>query len=112
MRLIYADQFEVIAYKDTAGREDTFDAGVQYMAELIDAAPTVDAVPVVRCKCCQFRKDRIVDGRWEFLGPNRLIKECMCGTCSVCKVRSKYIVNTMLCPNCGARMDGEAHGKK
>lgn len=47
MRLIDADQFEVIAYKDTAGREDTFDAGVQYMAELIDAAPTVDAVPVV-----------------------------------------------------------------
>lgn len=47
----------------------------------------------------------VVHGRWEFLGPNRLIKECMCGTCSVCKVRSKYIVNTMLCPNCGARMD-------
>lgn len=23
-----------------------------------------------------------------------------------CKVRSKYIVNTMLCPNCGAKMDG------
>ena len=48
----------------------------------------------------------VVHGRWEFLGPNRLIKECMCGTCSVCKVRSKYIVNTMLCPNCGAKMDG------
>ena len=48
----------------------------------------------------------VVYGRWEFLGPNRLIKECMCGTCSVCKVRSKYIVNTMLCPNCGAKMDG------
>ena len=29
----------------------------------------------------------------------------MCGTCSACKVRSKYIVNTMLCPNCGAKMD-------
>ena len=48
----------------------------------------------------------VVHGRWEFLGPNRLIGECMCGTCSVCKVRSKYIVNTMLCPNCGAIMDG------
>ncbi len=46
-------------------------------------------------------------GRWEFLGPNRLIRECMCGTCSLCKVRSKYIVNPALCPNCGARMDGE-----
>ena len=46
-------------------------------------------------------------GRWEFLGPTRLIKSCMCGTCSVCHVRSVYIVNTAICPNCGARMDKE-----
>ena len=46
-------------------------------------------------------------GRWEFLGPNRLIKSCMCGTCSVCHVRAVYIVNTAICPNCGARMDKE-----
>ena len=48
----------------------------------------------------------VVHGRWEWLGPNRLVADCMCGTCSACKVRSKYIVNTMLCPNCGAKMDG------
>ena len=46
-------------------------------------------------------------GRWEFLGPNRLIKSCMCGTCSVYHVRSVYIVNTAICPNCGAPMDKE-----
>lgn len=46
-------------------------------------------------------------GRWEFLGPNNLNRECMCGTCSVCHVRSKYIVNTAICPNCGARMGKE-----
>lgn len=57
----------------------------------------VDSVPVVH-------------GRWEWLGPNRLVKDCMCGTCSACKVRSKYIVNTMLCPNCGAKMDGKDGG--
>lgn len=45
-------------------------------------------------------------GRWEFLGPNMLNRGCMCGTCSACKVRSEYIVNTGLCPNCGAKMDG------
>lgn len=50
----------------------------------------------------------VLHGRWEWLGPNRLITDCMCGTCSACKVRSKYIVNTMLCPNCGAKMDGGA----
>lgn len=48
-------------------------------------------------------------GRWEWFGPNTLAKGCMCGTCSACRVRSKYIVNTGICPNCGARMDGDAH---
>ena len=60
--------------------------------DVIDA-PAADVEPVVH-------------GRWEWLGPNRLVTDCMCGTCSACKVRSKYIVNTMLCPNCGAKMDG------
>lgn len=46
----------------------------------------------------------VVHGHWEWLGPNRLVAGCMCGTCSVCKVRSKYIVNTAICPNCGAKM--------
>lgn len=46
-------------------------------------------------------------GRWEFLGPNRLIKSCMCGTCSVCHVRSKFISNIAICPTCGAHMDEE-----
>ena len=55
--------------------------------------PTADVAPVRH-------------GRWEFLGPNRLVKECMCGTCSACKIRSKYITNIGLCPNCGAKMDG------
>lgn len=58
-------------------------------------APAADVAPVVH-------------GRWEWLGPNSLVTDCMCGTCSACKARSKYIVNTMLCPNCGAKMDGGA----
>lgn len=62
-------------------------------AQMLEKLPTSDVAPVVR-------------GRWEWLGPNRLVTDCMCGTCSACKVRSKYIVNTMLCPNCGAKMDG------
>lgn len=61
--------------------------------EIIKNAPTIEAVPVRH-------------GRWEWLGPNRLVTDCMCGTCSACKIRSKYIVNTMLCPNCGAKMNG------
>lgn len=61
--------------------------------EIVATAPAADVAPVVH-------------GRWEWLVPNRLVTDCMCGTCSACKVRSKYIVNTMLCPNCGALMDG------
>ena len=55
MRLIDADKLEVISYTDTEGREDTFDAGVQWLAELIDEQPTVDAVLVVHCKECDKR---------------------------------------------------------
>lgn len=56
----------------------------------------------------QEQVEKVWHGRWEFLGPNNLNRDCMCGTCSVCHVRSKYIVNTAICPNCGARMDKEA----
>ena len=45
-RLIDADEFEVISYKETVGYTDCFDSGTLYVLELIDAAPTVDAVPV------------------------------------------------------------------
>lgn len=64
------------------------------------------------CPACEIALKRlngyvapVRHGRWEFLGPNRLVKECMCGTCSACKIRSKYITNIGLCPNCGAKMD-------
>lgn len=77
------------------------DWGYSYdtIARIVRNAPTVDAVEVVHA-------------RWEWLGPNGLVPECMCGTCSACKVRSKYIVNTDICPNCGAKMDGERKQKE
>ena len=72
---------------------ENFCEGLYEATELVDNIPAADVAPVVH-------------GRWEWLGPNGLVTDCMCGTCSACKVRSKYIVNTMLCPNCGAKMDG------
>ena len=78
------------------------------MAVLMDSAPYFEKAAQMLEKLPAADVAPVVHGRWEFLGPNRLVKECMCGTCSVCKVRSKYIVNTMLCPNCGAKMDGGA----
>ena len=68
--------------------------GINTCLTFLNNANTIEAEPVRH-------------GRWEFLGPNRLIRDCMCGTCSVCKVRCKYIVNKNICPNCGANMESE-----
>lgn len=92
MRVIDAD-----ALSESIKRGPGTDLQKFFADVCVATAPTVDAAPIVH-------------GRWEFLGPNRLNKECMCGTCSVCKVRSKYIVNTALCPNCGAQMCNADYG--
>lgn len=75
-----------------ASQEIPYLLAAKVLREVSDT-PAADVAPVVH-------------GRWEWLGPNRLVTDCMCGTCSACKIRSKYIVNTMLCPNCGAKIDG------
>lgn len=98
MRLIDADAAYARAQVDSR-RGILEDWEFDVISNLLDSAPTVDAAPVVH-------------GRWEFLGPNRLIKGCLCGTCSACKVRSKYIETPALCPNCGAKMDrGDPNGR-
>ena len=100
MRLIDADIAEKIMserYTELAkeyGHYDHYTTGYGDALSVIEEAPTIEAEPVRH-------------GRWEFLGPNRLIGDCMCGTCSVCKVRCKYIVNKNICPNCGANMKSE-----
>lgn len=87
--------------------------GAHKIIERIKCAPAVEPIYIHEPTKSEFKRMAaqmdyvpVVHGRWEWLGPNRLVTDCMCGTCSACKVRSKYIVNTMLCPNCGARMDG------
>jgi len=81
------------AFEELGGESGIYADAYNDLAEDFYSIPAADVAPVVH-------------GRWEWLGPNRLVADCMCGTCSACKVRSKYIVNTMLCPNCGALMDG------
>ena len=51
VRLIDADKFEVYSY--TLISPD-FEEGVWSVLEKLDAAPTIDAVPVVRCKDCKY----------------------------------------------------------
>lgn len=80
------------AFEELGGESGIYADAYNDLAEDFYIIPAADVAPVVH-------------GRWEWLGPNRLVTDCMCGTCSACKVRSKYIVNTMLCPNCGAKMN-------
>ena len=51
VRLIDADKFEVYSYTLTSL---DFEAGVLSVLEKLDAAPTIDAMPVVRCKDCKY----------------------------------------------------------
>ena len=98
MRLIDAEKLaevlnRYLAQLRNSGISVGLRMGINTCLTFINNAKTIEAEPVRH-------------GRWEFLGPNRLIGDCMCGTCSVCKVRCKYIVNKNICPNCGAKMDG------
>ena len=96
----YIDKKAAIAdlnetYDKMAGFHAQFYNGYQVAVNRLRVFPAAEVEPVRH-------------GRWEWLGPNSLVRECACGTCSACKVRSKYIVNKDICPNCGARMDGGA----
>lgn len=86
MRLIDVDKLERQEYW---GNERCFD----YVdAEDIDNAPTVDAVPVVRCKDCKHS--------WEDLGG----LTCSHGVCVDCVVLGDFY-----CAN-GERKDGAGNG--
>ena len=53
-RLIDADELASITYHGTEGRPDKFDDGVLWILDKIDSLPTIDSVPVVRCRECKF----------------------------------------------------------
>ena len=90
-----AEYIERIDAIKAVNKQNAFTMTRVALIDSLNSIPAADVAPVVH-------------GRWEWLGPNSLVTDCMCGTCSACKARSKYIVNTMLCPNCGAKMDGGA----
>lgn len=56
MRLIDADEFEVYT---CVNKSTDYVDGVQSVLEMIDSAPAVDAVPVIRCKGCEYSYESI-----------------------------------------------------
>lgn len=78
MRLIDADKF-ILALMDaslSSVDEDT-------ILDLVDSAPTVDAVPVVRCRECKHSEKIDYQGRWlyccmRYAGPSVVRKDDFC----------------------------------
>ncbi len=83
MRLIDADAFEVVSLE---GVTEEFAEGAKYVLELLDKAPTVEAVPVAH-------------GRW--------IKDGEVVVCSECGEEHAWDeYRATYCEDCGAKMDG------
>ena len=59
-RLIDANA--LISYIDECSQESRFRVYYGYAKSFIDDAPTVDAVPVVRCRDCKYHEDTHVTG--------------------------------------------------
>ena len=89
MRLIDADEFEVVTVQ---GKSDDFVEGAQYVLEMIDNMPTIDAEPVVHAK-------------WGHLGGN----EWCCTACEeVIHTEGSWENPTKkYCYECGAKMDAK-----
>ena len=59
-RLIDADA--LISYMDECSKESRFRVYYGYAKSFIDDAPTIDAVPVVRCQDCKYHENTNVTG--------------------------------------------------
>ena len=77
MRLIDADALASALnngrLKEQTGRAVPFNAGVAFALTMVEYAPTIDAVPVVRCKNCDYWNElekgvgvckRLVEAMW------------------------------------------------
>ena len=95
VRLIDADKFEVYSYTLTSL---DFEAGVLSVLEKLDAAPTIDAMPVVRCKDCKYH-------HWEQeLGHGKTVHYC-----ELPHMRGVEVFKEFFCYY-GKRKDGDDNG--
>ena len=74
MRLIDADALVSALnngrLKEQTGRAVPFNAGVAFALTMVEYAPTIDAVPVVRCKDCKWwtKQEKSIQGRCALTG--------------------------------------------
>lgn len=97
MRLIDADALQIKHLEPGKTVNRAYTAVWNSAASLVEAAPTIDAVPVVRCEVCRYSRIREVKGRKkEALLCNGTQSPCFCRV-----VRKDYF-----CPR-GERMYSE-----
>ena len=86
-RLIDANALGIGKAKREAFNNPAYADGWNSAIDIIENAPTIDAVPVVH-------------GRWK---AEFEYEDFLHADCSVCGKRSEYMYN--YCPNCGAKME-------
>lgn len=65
MRLIDADALGIGLANETIFKEREYAHGWNSAIKIIENAPTIDAVPVVRCRECKYsHEDEIFGNRW------------------------------------------------
>lgn len=97
MRVVDADKLVDMLYDN----EFAVLCPLDEVSGVVDACPTVDAVPVVHG-----RWDN--SGRYTFPGGGTAVR---CTNCGCALTESEYRLNNWnYCPVCGAKMDGNANG--
>ena len=98
MRLIDADELRDEVFYDMTHPNEI----VNYYLYVIDYAPTIDAVPVVRGKW----------KTWEEQFPDKKVskKNGLGVFCSICQLHADNMFT--FCPNCGAKMDAKSEVEK
>lgn len=91
-RYIDADALKEVCYKFA---QDVSRSAMAFVQGQINAAPTIDAVEVVRCKDCIF---------WN-TDKKGFSDECVCRQFSVLNVCDRYTLPTDFC-SCGERREG------
>lgn len=82
----------------TAISSDADDCKADYLRAIIESEPAADVVPVVH-------------GRWEYNPPTiNTYGQLRCSICNWWTLDPSVDRSYSYCPNCGAKMDGNANG--